>query len=222
MFRPDDFVGCVRLVPAASHISAPVMARLPIVWRRLHRAGQLHGGVVVDPHLPEPESIVGFGLSVFLEETFLIDYLAAPTPYLSTLVYERLLTGQPTVLPAKSIPAMNASGTLNLGILHFGLRHPPTDDRGRAIVAIAQTGFRLSHGGYRLNRVVQEAYGSEQMPYFIAGGFVLKSDYSSYYAQSGRQVASAERPYLMGLYKDDSESRYPGTAVSDLFGSAEP
>ena len=131
----------------------------------------------------------------------------------------RVLSGRSPILKSSDVAAANASASLNLLILHFGLRHArPDDERGRSIVVTAQTGFRASQIGYRITRALQEAYGAAELPFFRAGGFLLKSDYSEFFArQSRRPPPEDRRPYLMGLFSDDPECRYPGTVLSDLF-----
>jgi DNA-binding CsgD family transcriptional regulator len=204
-------------------MGSTLRATLPSAWRRLHRAGQLLGGAVVGPDDVDGTQIVGFGMSVFVEDSFVSDCLAAPTPYASARVYELIADGRSPVVPTRDMPAANSCADLNLLILHFGIRHPdPNDDRWRGIVVAAHAGFQLCHVGYRVKRVLQEVYGDE-LPVCTAGGFLLKSDYQAYFSQRGRQVpADTERPYLMGLFRDDPESNYPGSALSYLFQHLEP
>jgi DNA-binding CsgD family transcriptional regulator len=223
LLRSSDFDACVPLLHPGFRADPQVCAKLPSIWRRLHVNGQLHGGTVVDPARPEPDAIVAVGMSVFVSEPFLAGYLASPAPYVSALVYEQILAGRSPVLPPNELPAANSSGGLNLLILHFGVRRSGADeDRVRAIAATAQEGFRLSHVGYRVRRVLQEAYGPQELPFFKAGGFQLKSDYEGHAARNGDRWRPEERPYLMGLYREDPESCYPGNGMSDLFQHAEP
>jgi hypothetical protein len=224
LFRASDFPVCAPLVEPGFQVSAGLKAALPSLWQRLFLAGQLHGGVVVDPEVSGPESIAAFSMCVFVDEAFIADYLRAPTPYPAGLVYERILAGRSPVLTTKALPAANSSGNMNLLILHFRTRNPLLDnDRARAVVAAFQSSFLLFFAGYRMRRVLQEAYGAEQLPFFTAGGFLMKSDYGSYLQQEGVQPAPDEqRPYLMGVYRDDPHTRYLGAQLSYLFQYVEP
>ena len=224
LIRPDDFPACIRLLPEPSRIGPGVRASLPSIWSGLYAAGQIQGGVIVEPQAGGQEEVVGFGLSVFLDEPFVTGYLSSPSPYLSSLVYESILSGNSPIPRRQDIAVMNASRNLNLVILHFGLAVASvSDERARRILTAGQIGFRLVHVGYRVKRVLQEAYGDEQLAFFKSGGFQMKSDYSTWYAnRNGAAPSSTERPYLMGLYSSDPESQYPGSALSDLFQAGEP
>lgn len=224
LIRPDDFPFCTRLLPPAFNVSAPIRAALPALWYRLLSAGQLNGGVVIDPGVRGAQSIAAFGMTAFLDDAFVEEHAASPRPYLSGIVYQRLLSGESPVLDGRGLRRANSSGSLNLLILHFGTRAPtPSDTRNLAAVAAAQDGFRMTHMGYRIRRVLQEGYGSEQLAFLTAGGFLLKSDYGGYYAQAqGAKPPAEERPFLVGLAREDAESRLPGTAISSLFQAALP
>jgi len=224
LIRPGDFPFCTRLLHPAFRVSARIRAALPALWYRLLSAGQLNAGVVIDPGVRGAQSIVAFGMTVFVDEAFVKEHAASPRPYLSGIVYQRLLSGDSPVLDAQEVRRDNSSGHLNLLILHFGTCAPtPRDTRNLAAVAAAQDGFRQTHMGYRIRRVLQEGYGSQQLAFLMAGGFLLKSDYGGYYAQAqGAKPHADERPFLVGLDSEDPESRLPGTAISSLFQAALP
>lgn len=220
-----DFPQCLRLVPASFKAPPRVRAALTSIWARLFEAGQLIGGVVVDPEANPPGAIRAFGMTVFVEPSFVDEFLRAPEPYISARVYERILDGRSPVLPAGAVAAANAAGTLNLLILHFGqqLQSDVPTPQEFAVVAKAQTGFRLSHEGYHVSRVVQEVYGPAQVAFMQAGGFRLAADFSGRNAERDAAVASAaEQPFLMAVTRDDPESRLPGSAISCLFQRALP
>ena len=197
---------------------------MPSLWSRLLVAGQLHGGAMVDPHPSHAGSVVGFGLSVFVDNAFVEEYFRAPRPYLSALVYDRMLTDRSPVLTREALRLANTDGTLNLLVLHFGMREsdPPTS-RELEIVEKGRLGFRLTHEGYRVRRVMQEVYGSLGLAYMKAGGFRLACDFSAYYAdRAGIEPTPAMHPYLMAIAQDDPESRLPGSAVSYMFQHVNP
>jgi hypothetical protein len=224
LIRPGDFAICTQLLPPAFRVSARIGAAIPALWYRLLSAGQLNGGVVIHPDLPGPQSIVAFGMTVFVDDAFVDEHAASPRPYLSGILYQRLLSGDSPILDARQLRRANSSGNLNLLILHFGTSAPtPSETRNHAAVTTAQDGFRLTHVGYRIRRVLQEGYGPQQLAFLTAGGFLLKSDYGDYFARThGAKPPAEERPFLVGLDREDPESRLPGTAMSSLFQATLP
>ena len=222
-YRSRDFEECAALIPRGFRIRPELRASLPSIWRRLHRAGQLNGGVAVDSDKGVNAPVLSFGLTVFLDDRFVREYLDAPYPYVTARVYELMAKGKSPVVRAAEIAAANARAALNLLILHFGIRYSdPTDERWPGVVMTMHSGFQLSHVGYGVKRLMQEVYG-EEVKFLTAGGFLLKSDYQAHYGLSRRSPpADAERPYLMGLFRDDPESVLPGSAASYLFRRVEP
>jgi hypothetical protein len=218
--RPDDLAACHRLLPEWCGLGAELRASIPAIWRRLYLDDQLHCGVVVEKEGAEPEAVVAFGMCLFLSDGFVTEYLARPRPYLAALIYQHILAGRSPVLGPRDIARLNASSQLNLAILHFGLAPPMwvDGDRMRRTLTTAQTGFRLMWMGYRLRRVLQEGFGERERPLFLAGGFLPKSDFREWYAaRESEEPPPGQRPYLMGLYREDLESSYPGSGVSNLF-----
>ena len=219
--RPEDVDACVALIPEAFKANDMVRAALPVLWRQLLRDDALHGGVVVDATLSP--SIVAFGLTTFVNDDFVSEYLAAPRPYLSAIVYERALAGRSPILSEQDLRQGNSAGTLNFVILHFGLGLRLSTAAAMAAVGAAEVGFRLRHTGYRVRRVLQEAYGAEEVRMLESAGMQLKSDYAAFYAEhSCEEPPVAEHPYLMGLTADDPQSQRPGTAAAAVFQYAEP
>jgi DNA-binding CsgD family transcriptional regulator len=224
LIRSDDFPICITLLPSAFRIRTTLRAALPALWRRLLSAGQLNAGVVIDADISGGHSIAAFGMTAFVSDAFVEQHAASPRPYLSAIVYEGLLSGHSPILDAQQVRRANSSGGLNLLILHFGTRGPvPTDPRALAAVGVAQEGFRLTHAGYRIRRILQEGYGPQQLAFLTAGGFLLKKDYRCGDAAAAAPLPPAdEHPFLAGLNRDDPESRLPGTALSSLFQAQVP
>src|SRR5687768_3068008 len=93
LVRPEDFSSCTALLSPAFKVSPRIRAALPVLWSRLLTAGQLNGGVVIDPGANGAQSIAAFGMSAFVDDAFVEDHAAAPRPYLSARIYQRLLSG---------------------------------------------------------------------------------------------------------------------------------
>jgi DNA-binding CsgD family transcriptional regulator len=176
LIRPSDLRELADLIDPGFQAAPDLRAALPSLWERLLAAGQLHGNVVAAAPDSHSNGVLAAGLTVFVDDAFVNEYLRAPVPYVSGIVYERLADGRSPILSVNDAAAANAASALNLLILHFGTKYPnPSDERGRAVLAAAHSGFQLTHLGYRARRILQEAYGDAQVPFFTAGGFLVKS-----------------------------------------------
>jgi hypothetical protein len=219
--RISDCEACAALVQplAGAAAGAPALAAL---WRELLREERISGGVVVEA--TAPDCVLAFGLIAFVDDGFLAEYLAAPQPYLSASLYEGIRSGRPLLLGPPDVRQANEAGTLNFVILHFRLAPDLEPSAQQGAVAAAEAAFRLAHGGYRVRRVLQEAYGPYERAMLTSAGLRLKSDYSDCFAAAGdAQPPADQRPALMGLYADDdAESRLLGTAAAALFHYDEP
>jgi len=217
--RKGDVDACAALLAPSVARGVPP-ASLAALWRDLLSEERIGGGVVVEP---SSERVLAFGLTAFVDETFLADYLTAPKPYLSACLYEGVRLDRSVLLDPRDVRHANAAEALNFVILHFGLVPDLDTSAGQGAVAAAEAGFRLAHGGYRVRRMLQEAHGPRELAMLTGAGLRLKSDYASYFAahRAGEPPAS-ERPRLMGLYADDPESRTLGTAAASLFHRGDP
>ena len=219
--RRSDIDACVALLPLSTGSGAVAQASLADLWRELLREERITGGVVVEG--PPSDRVLAFGLTAFVDERFLADYLAAPKPYLAAALYEGVRSQRSLLLDPLDVRQANGAGALNFVILHFCLGPDMMSAVGQGAVAAAEAGFRLVHGGYRVRRLLQEAHGAHEVAMLTSAGLRLKSDYAEYFAanRSGEPPPD-ERPALMGLYADDPESRLLGTTAAGLFHYMEP
>jgi DNA-binding CsgD family transcriptional regulator len=216
LLRIGDVDACARLLPPSAATGAVAPAALAALWRDLLQEERIGGGVVVEA--PTSDRVLAFGLMAFVEERFLADFLAAPKPYLSARVYECVRSHRSVLLDPSPVRQANAVGALNFVILHFHLVPDLTTSAGQGAVAAAEAGFRLAHGGYRVRRLLQEAYGPQERAMLTGAGLRLKSDYAEFFAANGgAQPAADQRPALMGLYADDPESQVLGSTGASLF-----
>jgi len=209
--RKADLDACAALV------AGPSLASL---WRDLLQEERINGGVVVEP---ASDRVLAFGLTAFVDDTFLANYLAAAKPDLAACLYEAVRSRRSTLLEPSDVRRANDAGALNFVILHFHLLPDLDPSAAQGVVAAAEAGFRLAHGGYRVRRVLQEARGAHEAAMLTGAGLRVKSDYSDYFA--ARCMAAppaAERPVLMGLDADDPGTGTLRTAASALFHRDEP
>ena len=214
--RAGDVDACVALIPGTTGLDAALKPSLPALWRELLREERLSGGVVVDA--PASDRVLAFGLTAFVDDAFMAGYVAEPRPWLAAFLYEQVQSQRSLLLAPQDVRTANAAGDLNLVILHFCLGVDLGTPEGQATVAAAEAGFRLTNVGHRVRRVLQEGYTPVDRMMLGSAGLRLKSDY----AGQLDGLSEDKRPFLMGLFSEDPESRLLGTAAASLFQYSEP
>ena len=213
-FTATNLRTCAALLPSGSLTSDELRARLPDIWTDLARAHMLNGTVTEDTAMP----VAAFGMSVFLEASFVDACLRQAEPGIASQVYRAVLQGRSPVLRVADVARANAGEGLDLLVLHYWQHDlDVTRPRAQALVAAGHAAFRLAHEGFRISRVFQEAATPEQAGFLRAGGFLEKRHYRS----SGAPDAPGDA-WLMGLARTDPESQSIGTTVSFLFRDTEP
>jgi DNA-binding CsgD family transcriptional regulator len=199
-----DLPTCQDLVGPTLPTGPPLLAELPQLWKSLLNESPASLTVIEDPEKRYPESIEAFAACVFVDDAFLTDFLAAPSPYLSAIVYQRVLEGNSPILSASAIRDKNSGSGLNLVCLHFCLRNPDVQHPAtRSVLQVANTAFFFFFAGYRINALVQEVYGARHAQYLEVGGLRLISNFGATFARGGKAPPLAEHPYLFGLRKEE-------------------
>jgi hypothetical protein len=202
--KPADLPACRSLMGPGFRASTRVTSRLNTLWSELlaSDAGRIH--VIEDPERAHDECIEAFAVVTFVSADFIADFDAAPRPYLSALIYERMLDGASPVLGAAEIKTANAGPGLHFVGLHFVTRNPALGDaRTRQALQVANAAFFFFFSGYRIASITQEVYGHDQAAYMQAGGLRLRTDFASHFAAAGEALPANARPYLFGLTKDE-------------------
>jgi DNA-binding NarL/FixJ family response regulator len=150
-----------------------VLDRLPTLWRALALFGTF--SVVEDPVKPHPDSIQGFGASVFVADQFVDEFLAARRHYLDAALYERMIEGPSPVLSEAQVAEANSSDGLNLVVLNYGLRdHDLSSPSTQRVLQLGTTAFYTLHAGYKIKTILNEVFNDAAAQYMKAGGFHLQ------------------------------------------------
>jgi hypothetical protein len=195
-----DLPHCAKLLPTGFKPSPRVRRSLIDLWDRLLAGDARCLAIVEDLELSYPSNIVGFGLSVFVNDRFLEEFCAAPCPQLSAVFYERLIAGEDLVLSPDELRRVNSTTGLNVLVLHFGLGNQDlSDSRTAQIVAVGGASFLFFHGGYRMNAILNEVFGPQHARYMELGGFRLIRDFHAESPAGFDGLLPEERPYLFQL-----------------------
>jgi DNA-binding CsgD family transcriptional regulator len=214
-----DLKECVTLLPAGFRPSARVRDGLIGIWRSLLSRQAINFSVVEDLEAPAGNRIRAFGCTVFMQPGFVGEFLSAPAPCLSGVIYERMLDGRSPILPGDQWGEMNSAAGLDLVILHFGCRDAIETAAGRRTLVTANTCFHYLHDGFRLRTLLQEVYGQQEAAYMRAGGFVL---HRAFEPADVAQPGASHSDLQPHLFRATLEDVPPGHPLMLLFRAAAP
>jgi hypothetical protein len=201
-----DLPTCQALLEPGFRVPPLLRNRLTESWVTLLTTGSGMLSVIEDPEVPHPGGLEAFAALVFVSDAFIDEVRAAPRPYLSAVIYERMQQDRSPVLTPAQIAAANARGTLNLVCLHFALRDRALDHpRTRGTLQVANTAFFFFVGGYRIQTLLQEVYGAEHAQYMRGGGLRLRCDFGHHFGGDPDRPPASDHPYLFGLDREEVE-----------------
>ena len=150
--------------------------------RRLLAASSMMG-VLIDAAVPSsPERVVGVGGAAFVAANFVAAERAHPRPGLMERVVRSTLTERPVALNRRQIEVGNATEGLCLVVLLHHWLDPQPDDVKMDIRRRLMVAFLDDIRGYRLSEILVEVR-TDEIPWGLAGGFRLRSDYADSYAE---------------------------------------
>jgi DNA-binding CsgD family transcriptional regulator len=224
-FAPRDAEMAAQWIVREYPLPAPLSLVLPALLGRLMSGETLRGVVAehLDDAAPEPV-VVGFGISGFLDERFVQDYLAAPYPYLEIDLLERCRRGRSrgAFLGYDGIAQGNAAGGLTLFPLMWLQRTADRGDReASALLTLGQQAFLRMHRGYRLARILKEA-PAERAEGYLNGGFRerCRLPAGTPLRLPGRRL---QREHVVfETTKAHTDAAMPGSAIWPLFAFRAP
>jgi DNA-binding CsgD family transcriptional regulator len=221
--EPRDFPACAALLRGRAAYDADLVERLPPVWRRLHREQAAIAAVVEEPQEASPVPILGFGLSVFVDDRFMREARAAREPYVTARVIRGELSGASPVLRLPAIRRVNAAEGLNVVILHYAEAPAPLAPEVRRLLRFTLfEAFIAAHRGYRLKEILQEFWDEIEPEYVVKGWGRVRGDYADWFRSRGLALPPAgRRPYLVGITRDEALAA-PGSPMASLFVHAPP
>ena len=158
--RAEDLPQCLEIEPACFGEELTGRARALDAWRELLEGPALHGSVFeADPPI-RGHRIIGGGIGVFVDPSYVNRELAQPTPGLSSRIIASVAAGKSVVLDRAGIARGNAGAGLDFVNLFGNWRDSILDDSQRAeVLTLLGTSFLENLAGFRFNRVIKEAIG---------------------------------------------------------------
>lgn len=217
-FRPvtaRDSPVCRWLLNPALRLDSSVFERLPAIWQTL--AAYETFSVVEDPYKPHPDSIEGFGVSVFVTDQFADAFAAARRNYLDAALYKGVIEGPSPLLPPAQVASANSGDGLNVVVLSYGLRnHDLSNPVTQQVLQLGSAAFYTLHAGYKIKCITNEVFGAQHAQYLPAGGFRLQET-----SQPATPTPPDSRPNLFALRRERVEAAVIDP-VTTLFFPAEP
>lgn len=202
MTQAADFSNVLEMMPPSYRYSPEILKNIPKLWTNLLRDGSLLTVVFEDTASGE---MLGMGVSAFLNDDFVDEQLANPTPYVNKRIHEMLMAGNSPILSANEIGEANGNSGVNLMPMHFFT--PPPDfsnPETLKVLAAAKDLFRIMHAGFNIKRILYEVVDINLMRAMQAAGLTLLSDYADADPGFGLEKVPEEiRPYLLYASHED-------------------
>lgn len=199
--------------PVASALTPQDVVR---AWRPLLSRLAVTSRVVASPDLPPHANIVTVGVSAFVDEQWLHEYLRDPFPHPGRFIIESCAAGHADryLLSDQQVAEANSNGGLHA--LTLGVGWAP--ERLTADAAFeghhrSVRAFIEAHDGYRLAQMVGECIGHDECCVFLGTG-----SWEPWHVFSHEPEASATPHVLVGMTQRDAHQlRRASAATAPLF-----
>jgi hypothetical protein len=191
-----------------------VVPRLDEAIAHLLRAERAKG-VLIEGFQPNENAweTLAIGFSVFPQNGRFDEYLQRPTPYfMSQLIAASSAAAAASPLSPVEIAHANAQGGLDLIVQYMQAGWDLSDPLWRAVGSIGHQTYVEHHKGYRLKRVLQEDWSTNDGIYQAAGYRVL--------AQFTDELPAQRTMHFAEL--TEVATRAPGSTVSYVFQYSRP
>ncbi len=196
-----------------------VRAAIPALLRQLLASPACTLTVFVESDWAQSR-VVSFVGGLFLRESVVEDYLAAPYPGLVSHVLAQLLDGGRPLLTLDEIRRANSGDGLTFAVFPIPLGHHAWDATEVAqFRRLAPQALVRAVGGYRLRAIYYEVFADDVAQYLQGGGYRLLHDFS---AQAGTGFLRPDaRPRMLRLTRAEPP---PGamSVASQMFDPPRP
>ncbi len=173
------------------------------------RDGRMISTVVEDESRAPGHRVVAFGTSVFVTDQFIRRVRSGMNPPVAAHLGGQSNTGDGIVLTLPEIARANSGAGLNLLIPLVGWDSALLSDCEKRVKAKLFEAFFYTFAGYKIECVMQEVYGEEEMRRGLAIGIQPYTEYAV-----GSLTRPERRAYLTGTCRDDIQE---GSALWPLF-----
>ena len=196
--------------------------QIPALWRELLTTGYAESAVIEDRDRPPGSQMVGFCLLVFLTNDFVTAAKGCLPPYINLQILKRWRNGNSPILNREAVRRANSGPGLNLLVFHEWVElFSEFNGAGRPVREKAIQVFFEMGAGYRLKEMLIEVYGDVQKQFNLNGGLQVRRDYGTFFERGVPLPAPVQRPFLLGLTRDEAHA-LEGSAMSLFFSYSAP
>jgi len=200
----SDLEACVAINADRFLYNNEATARLIRLWGEL-LASRCAQSSVIEDEQRAPARIVGFGMSMFLNEKFAEELKRQPSPYVAREVLDRWSQGRSPLLAIEDVRRANGGQGLTLLGSHYGLAEGLTADEIINMVSYMAQAFVAIHRGLRVKEILIEALGPFALSRLLADGARLVTDHADFFRTRGiRPPLPEQHPYLTSSTREDT------------------
>lgn len=222
--KPGDCAALAKWMSEELPFPGKLARALPALLEQLVADETLRGSAVEDCRDGAPPQLMAFGLSSFLHDALVQEYLGQPFPHLEIVLLERVWKGAAGqgFLGHEAVAAANAGcGATLFPLMWLQRSNDPSDEDARQLLHLCQQVFLATHSGYRINRILKEACESRADAFRRAGfreAHVLRAGTRLPFS---RQTLNRDHIVFVAS-RTDYEKGWPGAVLDPLFMYRQP
>ena len=206
--RLSELSQIVSLLPDHSIYGQGQLAALPAFWRDILERGAGHSAVIF--HRAQPDQVLAFGISCFLDTKGAAEILKYRRPLIARSLLERWCDGRVPFLFEEQVARANAAGDLIVLITHSAYPAVQTPPCIEEIRYASTRSFVREHMGLNLRGVIAEPFTVDRGYAMQRGAKILESSD----AHATAIKPGMQRPFLCAMMREDM-TLTPGNFFSD-------
>jgi hypothetical protein len=217
--RPADVNHCAALaalVPEELRRYGSLFEKLPSAWLKVIRQGSLNSSVIEDVE-GRSTNVVAWGASVFVTDSFLRSFKAAPLRWIAPELTRLVLEGRAPILSPEEIRRANSTDGLN-NVVWGGLGIAPNPGEQTLLNLEILRAFERDHLGYRFKELIFQPAALEPIHMSLKwGGRFWSAEDAEYLAPATLPTEEqVSQPFLMGFTRGSAQEE-AGSWASTFF-----
>lgn len=173
--------------------------------------------LVEDRDRASGDRVVGCAQAVFVSDQFVQDALSGGQPWLNRQAADVLPDGSSPLLTPAEVDRANPNSGLTTLVTRWGraLALEGSEEEVR-VQRYASDEFLKLTRGHQFREILLEVIGTDARRRAVEAGFSVRNDYADFTRQMRCPWRDSERPYLMGVTREEAAAR-ESTLISQFF-----